>query len=113
MTGDPRDNGLVSVSARQLSAQGSRSLSSMTRALFRVAALFILTMSASGAEIPRPEHPTPDAVRKHWANLNGKWEFRFDPKDEGLKAGWEKPGAEGYDQTIVVPYPWESELSGI
>ncbi len=85
----------------------------MTRALFRAAAFLVLSMSASGAEIPRPEHPTPDAVRKHWANLNGTWEFRFDPNDEGLKAGWEKPGAEGFDRTIVVPFPWESELSGI
>ncbi len=65
------------------------------------------------AATPRPEHPTPDAVRPHWANLNGDWEFRFDPNDEGRKNAWEKPGAEGFDQTIVVPFPWESELSRI
>ncbi len=64
-------------------------------------------------EIPRPEHPRPDAARPRWENLNGTWQFRFDPNDEGQQAGWEKPGALGFDRSIVVPFPWESELSGI
>ena len=64
-------------------------------------------------EIPRPEHPTPDAIRPHWSNLNGPWQFRFDPRDEGLTLGWQKPGTDGFDQTIVVPFPWESRLSTI
>ncbi len=68
---------------------------------------------AAGADVPRPEHPTPDAVRKAWVNLTGDWAFRFDPKDEGVKNGWERPGVEGFDRSIVVPFPWESELSGI
>src|SRR3954447_22078562 len=68
---------------------------------------------AAAAETPRPEHPTPDAVREHWGNLNGPWQFRFDPGDEGQKAGWSKPGAEGFDRTITVPFGWESELSGL
>jgi len=65
------------------------------------------------SDIPKPEHPRPDAMRGPWANLNGRWEFRFDEKDQGLREGWEKPGAAGYDRTIVVPFPWESELSGV
>jgi hypothetical protein len=65
------------------------------------------------ASVPKPEHPRPDAMRGIWANLNGTWEFRFDDADEGLQSGWEKPGAKGFDRTIVVPFPWESELSGI
>jgi hypothetical protein len=64
-------------------------------------------------DIPRPEHPRPDAMRAHWFNLNGRWDFRFDAKDEGLREGWEKPDAPGFVQKIVVPFPWESELSGI
>jgi hypothetical protein len=68
---------------------------------------------AADAAIPKPEHPRPDAMRPHWANLNGPWQFRFDATDEGLKAGWDKPDASGFDRTIVVPFPWESELSGI
>jgi hypothetical protein len=63
--------------------------------------------------IPKPEHPRPDAMRTRWANLNGRWEFRFDTKDLGLKQGWEKSGAANFDRTIVVPFPWESELSGV
>ncbi|HEX8199648.1 MAG TPA: glycoside hydrolase family 2 TIM barrel-domain containing protein, partial [Isosphaeraceae bacterium] len=68
---------------------------------------------AAAAETPKPEHPTPDAVREHWANLNGPWQFRFDARDEGRQAGWAEPGTEGFDRTIVVPFGWESELSGI
>jgi len=69
--------------------------------------------SADEPNVPKPEHPRPDAQRPFWTNLNGKWEFRFDATDEGLRRGWEKPGAAGFDRTIVVPFPWESELSGI
>lgn len=75
--------------------------------------LAALTATAPADSIPRPEHPRPDAVRAHWANLNGSWQFRFDPADEGTGGGWFQPGADGYDRTIVVPFPWESELSGI
>lgn len=86
----------------------------MQRRWFHASLLLAMCSSAAiAADIPRPEHPTPDAVRSHWANLNGAWAFRFDPQDDGLKAGWEKPGAAGFDQSIVVPFPWESELSGI
>jgi hypothetical protein len=84
--------------------------------LFRIGfGLLLLTGTVSGQDfkIPRPEHPRPDAMRTHWANLNGRWEFRFDAADQGRSEGWEKPGAAGYNQAIVVPFPWESELSGI
>ena len=71
------------------------------------------TISAEEPAIPKPEHPRPDAKRAFWANLNGRWEFRFDAMDQGTREGWEKPDAAGYDRTIMVPFPWESELSGI
>ncbi len=83
----------------------------MNRVLFCAIAALAFTNAPAVAAVPRPEHPTPDAVRPHWSNLNGEWAFRFDPQNVGLKNGWEKPGAEGFDQTIVVPFPWESELS--
>jgi len=76
----------------------------------------LLTWESTAAfegTIPKPEHPRPDAMRDVWANLNGTWEFRFDAADEGLQAGWEKPGTKGFDRSIVVPFPWESRLSGI
>jgi hypothetical protein len=81
----------------------------------RMTLLLLLAAPAARAQdaIPRPEHPDPLAVREHWSNLNGKWDFRFDAGDEGQNAGWYRPGAEGFDRTIVVPFPWESALSGI
>ncbi len=43
--------------------------------------------------------PRPDFERSEWLSLNGSWDFSFD--------------APLYDQTITVPYPWGSPLSGI
>lgn len=90
----------------------------MVRTLCRMVGLLALGWAcacsfAVAVEIPRPEHPTPMAVREHWANLNGTWEFRFDANDQGAKDQWFQPDAKGFDQEIVVPFPWESELSGI
>ncbi len=69
--------------------------------------------SADEPPIPKPEHPRPDARRPFWTNLNGRWEFRFDAQDQGIQEGWEKTDARGYDRSIVVPFPWESELAGV
>src|SRR5262245_18714597 len=86
----------------------------MTRIALRAWTLFLfLGACASAAEIPRSEHPRPDPMRPHWANLNGSWEFRFDAMDQGQKEKWFEPGAQGFDRTITVPFGWESELSGI
>lgn len=84
--------------------------------MIRIAASAVLglaTLARAADEIPRPEHPTPDAVRALWANLNGRWDFRFDPTDQGVKGRWYEPGSEGFDRSIVVPFCWESELSGV
>jgi hypothetical protein len=64
-------------------------------------------------EIPRPEHPRPQFQRADWLTLNGAWEFRFDDLDEGVAGEWWRPEAAGFDRQIVVPFCWESELSGI
>ena len=68
---------------------------------------------ASAAEVPKPEHPTPDSVRARWLNLNGPWRFRFDPDDLGRRERWFEAGAKGFARSIVVPFGWESPLSGI
>ncbi|MCE5322202.1 beta-galactosidase [bacterium] len=57
-------------------------------------------------DIPRPEHPRPDRVRANWLNLNGVWDFAFDPDDTGSP---DKP----LDGNIVVPFCPESVLSGV
>ena len=67
-------------------------------------------------DIPRAEHPRPDFQRAQWLNLNGTWQFRFDPKDVGLKQQWwTNANAQGTDwkKQIVVPFGWESELSKV
>lgn len=62
--------------------------------------------------IPLPEHPRPDFQRQSWLNLNGTWGFRFDNDDAGLKEKWFE-GKVAFPQTILVPFPWGSPLSGV
>ncbi|PPF64969.1 glycoside hydrolase family 2 [Clavibacter michiganensis] len=56
---------------------------------------------------PLPEYPRPQLVRDEWANLNGQWEFAGADADEAIPTG------QTLDETITVPYPIESVLSGI
>ena len=76
-------------------------------------AFLALAPCSHGQNVPRPEHPEPMAVRPHWSNLNGTWQFRFDLDDSGTKSNWFEPNEAGFDRSIVVPFGWESELSGI
>ena len=69
------------------------------------------TAMAAGS-IPHPEHPRPDLRREAWVNLNGAWGFDFDAADAGEKAEWFKP-THKLGKQIVVPFPWQSKLSGI
>ncbi len=52
-----------------------------------------------------PEYPRPSMVRKNWMNLNGIWNFKIQSKDS-LKP-------EKFDRQILVPFPPESQLSGL
>ena len=61
--------------------------------------------------IPRPEHPFPQFVRKDWMNLNGTWDFEFDFSVSGLERGFEK--RTDFQERILVPFCPESDLSGI
>ena len=71
-----------------------------------------LLLSISWAQtIPLPEHPNPIKLRNHWINLNGTWDFAFDPENRGLNDDWASNG--NYDEQITVPFPWGSELSGV
>ena len=67
----------------------------------------------AAAEIPLPEHPRPDWERAQWMNLNGNWKFAFDKSDAGVKEKWFAAGDEKFGKSIVVPFPWGSELSGV
>ncbi|KAA3611636.1 MAG: hypothetical protein DWQ01_05980 [Planctomycetota bacterium] len=61
--------------------------------------------------IPLPEHPRPDWQRADWMNLNGWWDFAFDPQDLGLQQAWFQDHV--WPQQIRVPYVHQSRLSGI
>ena len=52
-----------------------------------------------------PEYPRPQMSRRDWVNLNGPWDYAIRPRAE------EKP--EKFDGRILVPYPIESQLSGV
>jgi beta-galactosidase/beta-glucuronidase len=62
---------------------------------------------------PRPEYPRPQFRRDRWTNLNGEWRFAFDDEDVGLAEGWQNTGGASFDQTITVPFCFQSKLSGI
>jgi beta-galactosidase/beta-glucuronidase len=69
-------------------------------------------IAAAQATVPRPEHPRPDFMRADWQTLNGPWQFEFDDGDRGMTERWYE-GTHQFSKTIVVPYPFQSRLSGI
>ncbi|PZR75069.1 MAG: glycoside hydrolase family 2 [Chthoniobacterales bacterium] len=67
----------------------------------------------TGTFLPRPEYPRPDRQRAFlqgvdWLNLNGPWEFRFDPERVGHERRWFEPAEERWPDQIIVPFCWES-----
>lgn len=62
--------------------------------------------------VPRAEYPRPQFVRDAWQTLNGVWGFRFDDDNQGLKEHWFEQ-VEAWADRIVVPYTYQSKLSGI
>ena len=81
-----------------------------------LATLLLLGAPAAGQqvarEIPLPEHPRPDHQRPDWVNLNGEWDFQFDPGNSGDGAGWARGGLP-QPRKITVPFGWGSALSGV
>ncbi|MHA1844926.1 MAG: sugar-binding domain-containing protein, partial [Promethearchaeota archaeon] len=65
--------------------------------------------------IPRPEYPRPHFKRRdNWLNLNGEWDFSFDDENVGLKQKWyKKEQKEKFNKKIIVPFCFQSKLSGI
>lgn len=76
------------------------------------AANLLLSAAQGSAPMPLPEHPRPDFERTEWHNLNGAWQFRFDADNIGKDAGW-GTGDVDFPDTIQVPFPWGSRLSGL
>ncbi len=69
-------------------------------------------LSACAQQIPRPEFPQPRFEREQWQTLNGRWEFEFDDANAGLGENW-AAGSRKFSRSILVPYAFESRLSGI
>jgi len=56
--------------------------------------------------------PNPQFRRDGWIDLCGAWGFAHDDADAGVAGNWwQRP--EVFDRQIVVPFPPESELSGL
>ena len=65
-------------------------------------------------QTPREEYPRPQLVREAWQNLNGHWLFAFDDEDKGRDEEWFKQESKRvFDKTIMVPYTYQCEMSGI
>ncbi|MFD1410294.1 glycoside hydrolase family 2 protein [Lapidilactobacillus gannanensis] len=58
------------------------------------------------------EHPQPQFRRKNWQSLDGQWRFMFDDQNLGTEKNWAS-GLPKDAQTIIVPYAYETEQSGI
>src|SRR5207248_1148409 len=56
---------------------------------------------------PLPEYPRPSLERTRWMSLNGQWQY------EAATPGERAPIGRSLGQTILVPYPVQSPLSGI
>ncbi|GHO46580.1 glycoside hydrolase family 2 protein [Ktedonospora formicarum] len=57
-------------------------------------------------------HPRPQLARGQWLDLNGPWDFAYDDQNEGLDKCWQLR-EDIYNKTIQVPFPPESQASGI
>lgn len=65
------------------------------------------------ATTTRSEYPRPQFERADWINLNGTWEFAFDDERVGDQQKWHLDRQDVFDQSIQVPFTFQSELSGI
>lgn len=71
------------------------------------------TEEAAAAVTPLPEYPRPQMARAQWLNLNGEWDYMTDPSGVSPVKASAPPSFASGVRGIRVPFPPESELSGI
>lgn len=59
----------------------------------------------------RSKHPSPQFIRTGWQSLDGEWNFCFDDDDNGIMEEWFENFPKSSE--ILVPFTYETELSGI
>lgn len=59
------------------------------------------------------EYPRPQMKRERWQNLNGLWTYKITPALKTTPAAAGLWPANGGDGEILVPFPVESDLSGV
>jgi len=97
-------------SLRGATAKNSRQRAArQPRASLRTAESAHAERSATTVTDPQRAHPNPQLQRSQWISLNGSWRFLFDD-ERSLHHPLE---IDGWDRTIQVPFPPESEASGI
>ena len=94
---------LLGVNVFQLNAQESKKFTLPTP----------WTEEAWNAEIPLPEYPRPQMVRAEWLNLNGTWDYMGGKELAHPMEVATPPAFPAKPEKIKVPFPPESELSGI
>ena len=77
-----------------------------------ISSQMIIVMPSAESGQTRSERPRADWERNDYVNLNGWWDFSFDPNEVGQSEGWYQTDKK-MDQIINVPFCWESSLSGI
>ena len=67
-----------------------------------------MTLAQSATDLA----PNPQFQRQNWVDLCGRWDFAFDDRNAGIDGKWWNR-TDVFDRQIQVPFPPESELSGL